>query len=154
MLDTPEITQSTDQIIARIHLTVPRHEIQNVMGPGITEVMTTLAAQGITPTGAWFTHHSKMDPEVFDFDICVPIATAVEPTGRVEAGLLPAAKVARTVYRGPYEGLGDAWGEFAGWITREGHRGRPDLWECYTRGPESGSDPTQWCTELNQPLID
>jgi effector-binding domain-containing protein len=154
MLDKPEITQTTDQLIARIHLTIPRDEIRSVMGPGITEVMTTLAAQGITPTGPWFTHHSKMDPAVFDFDICVPIATPVEPTGRVESGRLPATKVARTVYRGPYEGLGDAWGEFKTWIGREGHPQRADLWECYVAGPESGSDPSQWCTQLNQPLID
>jgi effector-binding domain-containing protein len=154
MLERHHITQTTDQPIARIHLTIPREEIRHVMGPGITEIMTTLGAQGITPAGPWFTHHWKMEPEVFDFDICVPIASPVEPTGRVEAGTLPAAKVVRAIYRGPYEGLGEAWIEFNAWIAREGHPTRPDLWESYVAGPESGSDPSTWITELNRPLMD
>jgi effector-binding domain-containing protein len=63
-------------------------------------------------------------------------------------------KVARTVYHGPYEGLGDAWGEFMEWIEANGHTPAPDLWECYTAGPESNPDPAAWRTELNRPLID
>ena len=51
MLDKPHITQTTTQITAVIHLTIPREEIQSVMGPGVGELMATIAAQGITPTG-------------------------------------------------------------------------------------------------------
>ena len=28
----------------------------------------------------------------------------------------------------------------------------PDLWECYTVGPESSPDSADWRTELNRPL--
>src|SRR4030095_12831693 len=65
MLEPPQITQTADQPTAAIHLTVPREEICNVMGPGISEVMATVAAQGIAAAGPWFTHHFRMDPEVF-----------------------------------------------------------------------------------------
>jgi hypothetical protein len=34
MLDTPQITQTTAQPTAIIHLTIPREEMQNVFGPG------------------------------------------------------------------------------------------------------------------------
>jgi effector-binding domain-containing protein len=152
MLETPQITQTPAQQVARIHLTVPRSEIQHVMGPGIQEVMTTLAAQGIPPAGPWFTHHLRMDPATFDFEICVPVSRPVTPAGRVQPGELPAAKVARTVYRGPYEGLGAAWGELMAWIAANGHTPREDLWECYVAGPESSADPADWRTELNRPL--
>jgi effector-binding domain-containing protein len=60
--------------------------------------------------------------------------------------------VARTVYHGPYEGLGDAWGEFLDWITANGHRPAPDLYECYLAGPESSANPADWRTELIKPL--
>ena len=40
------------------------------MGSGITEVMAAVKAQGIGPAGLWFTHHRKMDPATFDFEIC------------------------------------------------------------------------------------
>lgn len=154
MLDTPQITRTTAQLTATIRLTVPRAEIQNVMGPGIGELMAAVAAQGIASSGPWFTHHLRMDPDIFDFEICLPVTAPVAATGRVQPSQLPATTVARTVYHGPYEGLGDAWDEFCGWITANGHTSGPDLWECYVAGPESNPDPALWRTELNRPLID
>lgn len=56
MIDTPEITHTPARETAVIRLTVPRSEIRNVMGPGIRELLETVAAQGVTPTGPWFTH--------------------------------------------------------------------------------------------------
>ena len=154
MLDTPQITQIAAQLTAIIHLTVPREEIRNVMGPGIGEVMAAVAAQGIAPAGPWFTHHLRMDPDTFDFEVGVPVTAPVVAVGRVKAGQWPAMKVARTVYHGEYEGLGAAWGEFDAWIAAQGLTSGPDLWECYVAGPESGPDPSTWRTELNRPLTD
>jgi len=71
----------------------------------------------------------------------------------VRPGSLPSTRVARTVYHGPYEGLGAAWGELDAWIEAEGHKSGLHLWECYARGPESSPDPTTYRTELNRPLI-
>jgi effector-binding domain-containing protein len=152
VLDTPQIIQTTTQPTAVIRLTIPRTEIQNVMGPGMEEVLAAVAAQGLTSTGPLFSHHFKMDPETFDFEIGMPVSTPVTPTGRVQPGELPAARVARTVYTGSFEGLGEAWGEFYTWIDANGLTPAPDLWECYLSGPESDPDPTTWRTELNRPL--
>jgi len=152
MLETPHITQTTDQLTAFIHLAVPRREIQKVMGPGINEVMETVAAQGKTPAGPWFAHHLRMDPAVFEFNICVPVTTPVVPQGRVKPGHLAAATVARTVYRGPYEGLYGAWSEFDAWVAANRYNPRGDLWECYVLGPEATADPANYRTELNRPL--
>jgi effector-binding domain-containing protein len=152
MLETPRIAQTTHQLTAVIRLTVPRDEIRNVMGPGIAEVMAAVAAQGMTPTGPWFTYHLRMDPAVFDFEVGVPVAAPVAASGRVKPGHLPATTVARTVYHGSYEGLGGAWGELEAWIAANGYTTAPDLWECYTVGPETSSDPADWRTELNRPL--
>jgi len=44
-----------------IRFTIPRDKIQHVMGPGYQELMDTVVAQGIAPTGAWFTHHLRME---------------------------------------------------------------------------------------------
>lgn len=154
MIDTPQIVQTTAQATAIIHLTIPRSEIQKVMGPARAELMAAVAAQGIEPAGPWFTHHLRMTPENFDFEIGVPVTTPVAEAGRVKAGELPARRVARTVYHGGFEGLGGGWGEHMAWIAAEGHTAAPDLWEIYVTGPESGLDSASWCTELNRPLID
>ncbi len=127
MLDKPQIVQTDAQRTAIIRLTIPREEIRNVMGPGIAELMAAVAAQGIGPAGPVFSHHLRMDPHAFDFELGVPVTAPVSATGRVKAGQLPAATVARTVYRGPYESLGPAWEEFDAWIVAAGHTPAPDL---------------------------
>ena len=152
MLDTPQITQTSAQSAAVIRLTIPREEMRHVMGPAIGELMATIAAQGIAPVGPLFSHHLTMPSDIFDFEVGVPVAAPVSATGRVQPGQLPAVKVARAIYRGGYEGLGSAWGEFMGWIADNGHTPAPNLWECYVAGPESSPDPADWRTELNRPL--
>lgn len=153
MLDKPEIVQSAACQTAVIRLNIPREEMRNVMGPAIQELMGAVAAQGVAPVGPLFSHHFKMDPEFFDFEVGVPVASTVSAVGRMQPGELPGRTVARTNYRGPYEELGSAWGEFGEWIEAAGHNSAPDLWECYVSGPETGQDPANWCTELNRPLI-
>lgn len=154
MIDTPAITTTAEQPTAVIHLTIPRSEIQKEMGPAHQELFATLAAQGITPAGPWFSHHFRMDPATFDFEVGVPVKAPVKPTGRVASSRLPAGRVARTVYRGGYEGLGAAWGEFETWMKGAGLNPAPELWEIYATGPESGPDPKGWRTELNRPIAD
>ena len=152
MIDTPQVVQTEARPAAVIHLTVPRAEIQNVMGPAIGEITAALAAQGIAPAGPMFSHHLRMDPQTFDVEVGFPVATPVAAAGRVKPGELPAARVARTVYHGPYEGLHSAWGELDRWVADQGLTPLPHLWESYVAGPESGPDPSTWRTELNRPL--
>lgn len=152
MIEAPEITETDARQAAVIPFTIPRDKIREVMGPGIDEIYATLEDQGIEPAGPLFSHHLRMDPDTFDFELGVPVERSVTPTGRVKPGELPAAKVARTVYRGGYEGLPDAWGEFDEWIESSDHTPAGSLWERYVVGPETDADPATWRTELNRPL--
>lgn len=152
MLDQPRIVQTEARLAAVIRLTIPLTQMQSVMGPAIAEVMAAVAAQGIAPAGPVFAHHLRMPSDTFDFEVGVPVMKPVSVTGRVKAGRLPAASVARTVYQGPYEGLPSAWGEFMEWIAAEGHKPAPDFWESYVVHPDSNPEPSAWRTELNRPL--
>jgi len=149
----PEVLDVPARQTAIIHLTVPRERIQEVMGPAIGEVMATLAAQGIPPAGPVFSYHLRTDPALFDFEVGVPVERPVLASGRVVPSRLPAARVARAVYQGPYEGLGPAWGELGSWLAAHDHTPATELWESYVRGPESSPDASQWRTELNRPLL-
>lgn len=153
MLDMPQITQTDEQLTAVIRLTIPREEIRSVMCPAIEEVLAAVTAQGIGPAGPVFSYHLKLSPGLFDFEVGVPVTGPVTPVGRVHAGRLPAATVARTDHRGSYEELGAAWSEFMDWIDANGHTPAPNCWERYLKGPESSPDPATWCTELNRPLL-
>jgi uncharacterized protein YndB with AHSA1/START domain/effector-binding domain-containing protein len=152
ILDEPAVLRTSAQRVALLHLTVPRAEIMKVMGPGLQELKDAVASQGVAVTGPWFTHHLRMDPKVFDFEIGVPVSAAVSPAGRMRPGVWPEARMARTVHRGGYEKLGEAWGDFEKWMKAHGHAPEPDLWERYVEGPEAGPDPGAFRTELSRPL--
>ncbi len=154
MLNHPQITHTSTQHTAILHLTVPSAEVRNVMGPGLSELKAAVAAQNIAITGVWFTHHLHQPTSTFDFEICVPVASPISAAGRVAPSQWPGMKVARAIYSGPYENLGKAWGEFDAWIAAKGHAPAADLWERYLVAPDSSSDPAAWRTELNRPLAD
>jgi effector-binding domain-containing protein len=154
MVEAPKIVETKTQPYAALALRVPRAEIASVMGPGVREVYGALQTLGIEGIGPWFTHHLVRPTTHFDFEICVPVAEAIPTVGRVTAGVWPAMRVARTVYRGNYPGLPGAWGEFMAWIEGQGLLTAEDLWERYLVGPESGGNAELWETELNRPLLD
>ena len=152
MLATPQIIQTSVQEAAVIRLTIPRSEMMKVFGPAVGELMAALVAQEVEPVGAVFAHHLRMPPDTFDFELGVKVTAAVKAAGRMKPGQLPAVKVARTVYSGPYEGLPSAWGEFIKWMTANAHEQAEDLWEVYSIGPQSTPESANWRTELNRPL--
>lgn len=153
MLAPLSIVQTESLPAAVIHITVPRDKIQEVMGPAIMETMMAATAQGIGPVGPVFAHHFGMTPGIFNFEVGVPVSGPVAPTGRVKQSELPAAKVARTLYTGPYEGLGDAWGELIDQIEAAGLTRAPNLWERYLTDPSTTPDPSEYQTELNHPIL-
>lgn len=154
MIDTPTIGPAEAQPAAVIRMTIPRDQIQAAMGPAFGELFGALEAQGIAPAGPAFSHHLRMVPDLWDFELGVPVAAPIAPTGRVQAGELPgAARVARTVYHGGYAGLGEGWGAFDAWLTEQGLRSAENLWERYVVGPETGDDESAYRTELVRPLV-
>src|ERR1700760_243465 len=121
MIETPKIVHLPTQITAKIYQVIPCSEIREAMGKTLQELGAVIQAQGIAITGPWFTHHLQAPDENFDFEVCFPVGAVIAPQGRVEAGERPAMSMARTVYHGSYEGLGEAWGEFGEWLEQHGH---------------------------------
>lgn len=154
MISATEIVTLPAQPTAMIAILTPASAIREVMGAGLTELHAALKTQGIAQTGPWFTHHKRPPTDSFDFEIHLPIASPITETGRVRKGERPEMKVARTIYSGGYEGLGNAWGQFLDALSTQGIRTRPDLWEVYAAGPESGPDTTAYRTELIKPIAD
>lgn len=158
MIETPEVTHSQQQTAAAIHLQCPRERMQTEVGPAIKEIMAALTSQGQSPSGPMFMHHLTMSKSHFDVEVGFPISTPMRDSGRVKTSALPAARVARTIYHGPYEGLFSAWDAFGKQLVSDGIIGADvvspikTLWERYLIGPATSSDSGQWRTELNLPL--
>jgi effector-binding domain-containing protein len=153
MIEAPTIVTTTPQNTAKIHLIVSWDDIKTVMGPTIQEVYQAIGAQGVAPEGPWFTHHLRRPTDTFDFEASVPVASPIQPAGRVQPGQWPSMKVVRTVYHGGYDALGEAWGEFIGWIEEQSIRTADDLWEVYLVGPDAPDDASTYCMQLNRQLL-
>ncbi|WP_028347716.1 GyrI-like domain-containing protein [Bradyrhizobium murdochi] len=153
MIEPLRILQTTPQLTASIPIKVPREDVRKVMGPGLAELKAAVAAQNIAVIGPWFTHHVRNPGEVFDFEICLPVATPVAPVNRMKPGQWAAMNIAQTTYHGGYEGLGSAWGEFIGAIKAAGHKTADGLYESYAVGPDMSADPSAWRTVISKELL-
>ena len=148
-----QVIETEAELTAVIRHTLLRSEVRhNLLTPSITEVLQTLARQGLKPGGPVFSRHLTLDPYFFDFEIGVPVDVSFQPAGRVVASTLPTATVARVLHQGPYEGLAGAWTRLREEIARAGLFPGDELWECYLTGPAESADPACWYTELYQPL--
>jgi effector-binding domain-containing protein len=149
MITEPEIVTTAEQTTAAIHLVVPCMEMPEHMDPAIQELIGTISAQGIRITGPMFSYHHRRPSDTFDFEIGFPVSRSVAEAGRVRNSRLPAERVVRAVYKGPYEGLSEAWPALQDWVRRNGHAESGRFFERYLNNPEEVADPREYLTELN-----
>jgi len=154
MIDLPQIARSAQQRTAIIPLSVARAEIGRVFAAAVGELLAAMREQGIEPAGPLFSYHLNMPGEVYGVQIGFPVDAEVQPSGRVVAGALPALRVARTIYRGPMDGLATAWSQLTTWVAQNALATRPFMWENYLVGPGDTPESSIWQTELNWPLAD
>lgn len=149
MISTPEIVTTTEVPAATIHLVIPGMDMPKHMDPAIQEILKLLADQGLRPTGPMFSYHHRRPSDTFDFEIGFPVAKAIRESGRVMNSALPAVKVARAVYQGPYEGLSKAWRALQDWVRAQKLPETGRFFERYLNNPDEVEDPNEYRTELN-----
>lgn len=149
MINTPEVVTTREVITAAIPLVIPGRDMPKYMDPAIQEIIKTLADQNMQPTGPMFSYHHRRPADTFDFEIGFPVAKAIEPAGRVLNSKLPAERVIRSVYEGPYEGLAQAWTELQNRVRALKHGEIGRFWECYLTNPVEVTNPKMYRTELN-----
>ena len=160
----PETTTITETRILEIepHLTVAAR-----IRPGVG--VRSLPAGRVRPgPGARrpdgrgpFARYHAFGPEYVDVEIGIPIAAPIDgvaslaslPAGEIGASGLPGGPVARTVHRGSYDGLKDAYDALHSWIHEQpGVDDGDGPWESYVVDPTTVADVSQLRTEITWPL--
>lgn len=147
-VSSPEIISTSEMAMAVIPLVIPREDMASHMDPAIREIVTTVGRQGVALEGPRVAYHRRRPTETFDFELGFPVARPVEPQGRVKNSVLPAVKVARTVYKGPYDGLPEEWHALQAWVQENGLGADGRFWETYLNNPAEVADPNDYETEL------
>ena len=152
MIEPIQIVTTKKQAAVVLPVTTTFAELPKVMGPAVRELLEVVEQQQLQPTSSWWNHYTQMGA-TWVFDVGMTTTKKVTPTGRVKAGVLPAATVARTLYTGPYERLHEARAAFDAAIAAAGHETAAEIWEVYLKGPDANDDSAQFQTDLNRVVL-
>lgn len=149
-LDTqPEIVEVAPVIAAVVRDVVEMSVIAEFFDRSFGQILATLVAEGIEPSGPAFALYHGPPTETADLEVGFPVDRAIGAVDGVEAGSTPGGRVARLVHVGPYDQLGPSWERLGAWITAQGETPAVDLWEVYVTEPTPDADPAGLRTELN-----
>ena len=141
------------QVIASIRTVLPTYgDVGQLYG----EIFGYLGSQGITiPAGP--TMFICYDPEYKEKDVDVeagvPINKTIPSAGRVKVYELPGMEQAAcAIYKGPYEGIGEAYSAIMAWVENNGYQITGPDRELYLTSPADTDDPNQYITEIQFPV--
>lgn len=92
-------------------------------------------------------------PDKIRYDAAMTISRPVTPEGDIGVQEIPAGKYAVATHHGPYEKLGETWGQLCGqWLPRSGRRLRSaPSFEIYRNDPNT-TPPQDLVTDLYAPI--
>ncbi len=131
--------------------TVPFDELPDFFGRAFTAVMAQIAASGAAPAGPPFGYYPSTPTDTVEISAGMPVAAPIETSGEVEAIELPAGRAVRGIHVGPYDTLGQTYGELQAWMIGEGLVPAAAMWENYLSDPDD-EPPEEWQTEIVWPV--
>ena len=140
------------QHILFVRARVARHDIPNAIGEGLGKAFPYSQRLGLAIAGRPFTRYLSMGPGLYSIEVGLPVATAAQGEGDVEAGTLPAGPIAVAMHGGSYDQLSETYAALERWIETNGYRAGGPPWESYITDPADHPDPADWRTEVYWPL--
>jgi effector-binding domain-containing protein len=141
------------QIFASIRTILPTY---GDVGPLYEELFKHLYSHGITiPAGPtmFICHDPEYKEKDVDVEAGVPISKSIPDVGRVKVYELPGLEQAAcTIYKGPYEGISDAYSALMAWIESNGYQITGPDRELYLTSPADTQDPAEYVTEIQFPV--
>ncbi len=147
---TIEQVKSQPTLVVRFNY--GERDVGEVMGQALTAVQEFLKRAQILPVGPPFTRYLVWTDEQKRAETGFPVEWAVEGNQLVAASELPAGRVARMVYTGPYAGLMDAKNEVFDSIRARGLTPAGGPIEIYVTDPHEVQDESEFQTEIIWPI--
>ena len=142
-------------IVAFLSVTGP----YTLIGESFGKLYSWMGEKGYIPSGpplgVYLNDPGEVPAEELLWELQSPIAGDIAPSDPDERGMgikkLDETEVASTVYKGPYEGMGNIYGELVGWIMGNGFEisGAPS--EIYLSDPVK-TPPQELLTEVRFPV--
>ena len=147
-----ETRQVESQPILGIRATTTMDELSELMGSLFGEVYGYIQQSGQQPAGMPFSRYHEMDGGSVDLECGMPVASAIEGKGRIQAGELPAGTAATVTHFGPYDNLPQTWSALTEWMETQGLQPAGAPWEVYVTDPGAEADTSKWQTDIYFPV--
>jgi effector-binding domain-containing protein len=135
--------------------------LANAQGERLRELWQYCQSRRVAPAGPPVVRYHTFGEGETDVEVGVPVREGAAGEGRIRAGELPGGPVITTWHLGAHDRLGEAYGRLAAWLTEHDRDAAGPAWEVYwwidaSREPDPSAwpAPTEWRTELVQPLAD
>jgi effector-binding domain-containing protein len=136
------------QEIVGLRETVRMDEISAFFARAIPATMAALTSRGEEPIGPPVAMYGEMSGDSVEVTVGFPVPASAAPSDDVIADMLPGGPTVETVYRGPYDGMREWYGDLMKQFADEHITTGPRMWEEYLVGPESGVEPKDWQTRV------
>ncbi|GGM95017.1 hypothetical protein GCM10009721_21630 [Terrabacter tumescens] len=141
--------ETTEQPTAVLRATVAMDELPAFFARAFTAAAAAVAKQGRDVAGPPFGLYRSMPSTTVDVEAGFPVTAPLEPDGEVVPGTLPGGRAVEAVHVGPYDTMGETYGQVEQWMV--GQRLVPGylVWESYLSDPEREPDPATWRTVIH-----
>ncbi len=139
------------QIFASIREVIPDYgHVSELYGALIPYVFS----HGGKPAGptVYICHDPEFKEKDADVEAGIPITQAIPESDRVKVYELPGIEAACTVYKGPYEGITEAYSFLMTWIESNGYQITGSDRELYITSPADIQNPAEYVTEIQFPV--
>jgi effector-binding domain-containing protein len=155
-----ELGQLVSQTIVSIRQTVPVAALGEAQGAMLSELSRYLRQRDAHPAGPPFVRYHSFGATETDLELGIPVADPMAGEGRVVSGVLPGGPAITLWHLGPHDDrLRDAYTRMQAWPNEHGRSPDGAPWEIYfwidprdDRGPDSWPAPSDWRTQLIQPV--
>ncbi len=130
-----EIHQQSAAPVLTMRVRIPVQDLPDFLGKAYSEIFQYLAMLGEVPAGSPFVVYYNMDMKDLDVEAGFPVSRPMPDKEAIHAGALPEAKVAETIYTGPYVEMGPAYEELTRWTKEQGYQASGVVYEFYLNDP-------------------
>ena len=148
---TFEIRQTTVQPTVALKMTRPVSQIGPAMAEAFPKLYQAVVSAGMEPAGEPLARYFDFGEESTTFECAIPVPRAIAATGEIEPSTVGGGEAAFAVHVGPYDTIGETWGQLMAWIAAQGRTAAGPNWEVYVDDP-GAVVADQLKTELYIPL--
>ena len=147
-----ELKDIPAQLALTVRKRVTMATIAQAMGEAFGAIMAHVAAGGAQYAGPPFALYPGEMAEEFDVVLCMPVAPGAAAGTGVEVEEVPGGTVVCTMHKGPYAGVGEAYGALQAWMAANGKRPGGAPREVYLNEPGAVPD-AELLTEVDWPIV-